>query len=922
MTNFGVIQQSLINSFDERIEIIWEDLKLAIQWNRPSLLLVVYNSEYVRADAETVLKNFLIEQGQRVVHIQMDETPDTSFISLLRKFQTAEGHIFFINGSSPEQRNILAKLGNHKDILTRKKIRIVIWLTANGLVDLARNAPEIWDCRQHVIEFPDVPNSEHTLQDAVESAWQGAGENIGLFEDTEEKISRHESVLTGLPQKAETTSTRAKLLLTLGILNWRNGNFEKADELLQDAIEAAIQLEDNCFEAECFNAIALVKFAQGKNDEAIEAYKQAIETAPDQVFVWNNLGNLCLKIMRNDEAMLAFQKTLNHNPKDSIAWNGLGTVYYRIGYIEDSIMAYQKAIEYAPALAYPWAGLGDSYASTGRDLDAITAYQKAIELNKDFIIPWLRLAGIYCRQGRNRDAIKTYQRVLAVNPNNHQIWNELGLTLLKVNAYEDAMHAFLKSIQLDRSFGLAYCNLGLAYAHQGMYLDAIEACQKSLQVITEDNDKITAWDRLANFYRAINDYDNAMQAYQMVDGLKGLITPPANEPALRSTPQSFDQTQDRPAPASTVETSLETSPTPQPQILLEVEEISASEATPIERPIMPAWIFQSEAWSQNESVSTTYSENLFWKDELFGAQLEQTTINKNTKEEPMNTQISLSPSPAHQAVSSLGFSEESLPADPFENKEEIAESKDPEVWNKKGNIHFQNGEYEKAINAYNKAIELDRSFGWPYSNLAHTYLAMDKYAEAILLYQKSASLLKKSEEKAAAWNSLGNIYRHLSEYENALQAYQKADEIDPKNAGQRDNMEFASLEPNSRSAQVWLELGNLFFKSGSYKEAADSYANAVKIDPSSGWAHSNLAMSFVFQGKHKEAVAVYLNSIDLFTSEKDKAVSWNRLGNVYRKMNDEENARKAYQTAVLLSNKKTNLLTRTRFSLLGNCYTN
>ena len=98
--------------------------------------------------------------------------------------------------------------------------------------------------------------------------------------------------------------------------------------------------------------------------------------------------------------------------------------------------------------------------------------------------------------------------------------------------------------------------------------------------------------------------------------------------------------------------------------------------------------------------------------------------------------------------------------------------------------------------------------------------------------------------------------------------------------------------------------------------------NAVKIDPSSGWAHSNLAMSFVFQGKHKEAVSVYLKSIDLFSNDKDKAVSWNRLGNVYRKMNDEENARKAYQTAVSLSNEKTNLLTRTRFSLLGNCYAN
>ena len=302
--------------------------------------------------------------------------------------------------------------------------------------------------------------------------------------------------------------------------------------------------------------------------------------------------------------------------------------------------------------------------------------------------------------------------------------------------------------------------------------------------------------------------------------------------------------------------------------------------------------------------------------------LEQTTINKTLKEEPMNTQEMLSPSPTRQAVSSLKFSEESLPTDPFENKEEIAESKDPEVWNKKGNIHFQNGEHEKAIIAYNKAIELDRSFGWPYSNLAHTYLSKGKFAEAILLYQKSASLLERKEEKAAAWNSLGDIYRHLNEYENALNSYQKADELDPQNAGQRDNTGRASLEPNSRSAQVWLELGNLFFKSGSYKEAADAYSNAIKIDPSSGWAYSNLAMSFVFQGKHQEAVSVYLKSIELFEDDKDKAISWNRLGNVYRKINDEDNARKAYQTAVILSNEKTNLLTRTRFSLLGNCYAN
>jgi len=913
MTKSGLVQQPPTNSFDEQVEIIWKDLELAIQWDRPSFLLVVYNSEYTRADAETALKNFLIERGQKIIHIEMDETPVNNIISLLRKFQPTEDRIFFIHGSAPEHRNILARLGNHKDILIRKKVRLVIWLTAKGIADLARNAPDIWECRQHVIEFPDSHNSEHILQDAIESAWQGTGEYADPFEDTEEKISMHESVLISLPENAESTSTRAKLMLTLGILNWRNGNFEKADELLQDAIKAAIRLEDNWFEAECFNAIALVKFAQGKNDEAIDAYKRAIEIAPEQIFVWNNLGNLCLKIMRNDEAMLAFQKTLEHNPKDPMAWNGLGTVYYRIGYIDDSISAYRKAIEYAPLLAYPWAGLGDSYASTGRDPDAISAYQKAIDLNKDFITPWLRLADIFCRQGRNRDAIKIYQRALAVHPKNHQIWNELGLVFLKIKAAEEAMYAFLNSIELDRSYGNAYSNLALAYAHQEKYLDAIEACKKSLEVFTEDGDKITAWDHLANFYRAVNDYDNALHAYQMADKLKGLKLPAVNDAASHSlTIQS--------APVLPNESNLEISPAPQTQSSVALEQASVEKVATIERINAPAWIFQSDPQNRIESISTTYSDNRFWKEEIFNIVIEQEAINNEPKEEPMNPQESIDPNQTQQVVSTPDFSEDTLPTDPFENNEEIAESTDPEVWNKKGNIHFQNREYEKAISAYNKAIELDRSFGWPYSNLAHTYLILGKYAEAILLYKKSVSLLKKDEEKAAAWNSVGNIYRHLNEYENALSAYQMADELDPHNAGQRDNIDIASLEINSHSAQVWLELGNLFFKAGSYKEAVNAYTKAVEIDPSSGWAHSNLAMSFVFQSEYKDAVSVYLKSIDLFSDDKDKAISWNRLGNVYRKMNDEENARKAYQNAVALSDEKTNLLTRTRFSLLGNCY--
>lgn len=898
MTTSGVVQLSQMNTFDERVEIIMDELELAIQWDRPYILMVVYNSEYVRADAETALRNLLIERGQKVVHIQMDEAPTLDLIGYFQKFPLTPKHFFFVNGLNAQQEDNFARLNSHKDILINKKTRMIFWLTPKILADLAHLLPDFWESRHRVIEFLDVPRPEQILQTAIEFEWLGTGEYTDQFEDTEEKISLREMLLTELPENTESTSTRANLILTLGILNWRKGDFEKANELLQSAIKAAIRLEDKWFETECFNAIALVKFSERKYDEAIDAYKQAISIAPEQIYVWNNLGNLCLKINRNDEAMLAFQKALKHNTKDPIAWSGLGEVYYKIGYIDDSISAYRKAIEYAPLLSNPWIGLGDAYTSVGRDIDAINAYQKAIELNKQTVTPWLRIADIFCRQGRNRDAIKSYNRALLVDPGNPQIWNELGLVLLKANSFEDASQAFSKASELDRSFGWAYSNLAVAYVNLGRYHEAIKACQQSLEVFTEDNDKAMAWDRLANCYRAINDYDNAMRSLQMADCLNGRIAVPQQKfasdlPKLESAPSA--------------ESLPDSFPTTASQSVIGIEEPQSIVDTQEEKQIAPAWIFQTETWSQCNATLTTYSEN---EDRL-------DPDKRTTKELLMITKET--PQPKCDFVPAPVGSEDRFPSDLLE-EDAIAETQNPEVWNQKGNIHFQKGEYEEAITAYNKAIELDRSFGWPYSNLAFTYLTLGKYAEAILLYKKSASLLRHKEEQAAAWNSLGNIYRHLNDYEDALKAYQKADELDPQNAGKRDQMELAISSSNSENAQVWLELGNLFFKSASYSEAVNAYTQAVKMDPVSGWAHSNLAMSLAFQGRYREAVPIYLKSIELFTNDKDKATSWNRLGNVYRKLNDQDKALKAYQTAVILSKEKTNLLTRTRFTLLGNCF--
>ena len=103
-----------------------------------------------------------------------------------------------------------------------------------------------------------------------------------------------------------------------------------------------------------------------------------------------------------------------------------------------------------------------------------------------------------------------------------------------------------------------------------------------------------------------------------------------------------------------------------------------------------------------------------------------------------------------------------------------------ELWNELGNLYFLSGSYDQAANAYRRSIQLDASFGRPYSNLALTYVQQGKFEEAIDLYRSSIELLIERKEKAVSWNRLGTVYRHLKDYSKAVIAFQEADELDPQ----------------------------------------------------------------------------------------------------------------------------------------------
>jgi cytochrome c-type biogenesis protein CcmH/NrfG len=54
-----------------------------------------------------------------------------------------------------------------------------------------------------------------------------------------------------------------------------------------------------------------------------------------------------------------------------------------------------------------------------------------------------------------------------------------------------------------------------------------------------------------------------------------------------------------------------------------------------------------------------------------------------------------------------------------------------------------------------------------------THLGRSK--ESVSLFLRSIDLFEDPEEKATSWNRLGDAYRQLNDYDNAIAAYQTAD---------------------------------------------------------------------------------------------------------------------------------------------------
>lgn len=143
----------------------------------------------------------------------------------------------------------------------------------------------------------------------------------------------------------------------------------------------------------------------------------------------------------------------------------------------------------------------------------------------------------------------------------------------------------------------------------------------------------------------------------------------------------------------------------------------------------------------------------------------------------------------------------------------------PDAYNNLGQRYQEQGEYDKAIEQFKKALTINPNFPGALNNIGVCYGKIKQYALAEAALKKAISLKK---DDVYAMNNLSIMYMEMGDLDRAVEYGEMA----------------IRTEPNYANGH--LTLGSVYATAGNLDRAEQEFAKALELDPTSRTARANL----------------------------------------------------------------------------------
>ncbi len=162
---------------------------------------------------------------------------------------------------------------------------------------------------------------------------------------------------------------------------------------------------------------------------AVTLWGDTVSKSPQKVRPHNNLGNALKSQGKIEEAIVHFNQALQINPAYAKAYNNLGTALAAQGKTEEAIKHFGIALSINPGNAEAHSNIGVALATQGKIEKAIAHFKAALNLKPDHAKVHSNLGAAFVRKGQLQEALKHFQIALRLMPDDVQTYKNLQICL-------------------------------------------------------------------------------------------------------------------------------------------------------------------------------------------------------------------------------------------------------------------------------------------------------------------------------------------------------------------------------------------------------------------------------------------------------------------------------------------------------------
>lgn len=200
-------------------------------------------------------------------------------------------------------------------------------------------------------------------------------------------------------------------------------------------------------------------FSLGReHDQAIAAFKRAIQIDESFAYAWTLMGHEYIANEEFDAALSSFRKSVTADKRSYAGWYGLGRSLERMGKLEDAERHYRIAAQINPSNATLMVCIGVIFEKLRKKPNALDCYSRALELAPQSALARFKKSRVLMHMRQFELALRELLVLRDLAPDEANVWFLLGKCWKGLGEKGEALRAFTTALNLDVKVRLIPCS--------------------------------------------------------------------------------------------------------------------------------------------------------------------------------------------------------------------------------------------------------------------------------------------------------------------------------------------------------------------------------------------------------------------------------------------------------------------------------